>query len=358
MKTKLVYVVTCAEDAKYIEQTLVAVWSARYHNPDAHIVLITDDETDKLFVGKRAEILNYISEKVVVPFEDKSLNPGYRSRWLKTSVRNLIKGDYLFIDCDTIVQKSLAEIDNFECEVGASLESNLKVCDFCDDLYRFTGNKLAVVGVDITKEEFYYCSGVMYVKDTPKAYELYKRWHEVWEESHANVSILDQPALTRANVEMGHIIQRIPDAYNCILFTHPASLREAYILHISVFKEPSSLFSLRVLKYIRENGLADKELQEMILKPWTTIMPFDYILKHSTWRERHQWRNALAKTWGWYGKHIDATYADFNTGMHLQKVISYLLKNGLRKSAFGLYMLEKRMHLKGKNITPNRLLKE
>ena len=130
MKTKLVYVLTCAPEGNYIEQALMSVWSARHWNPDAHIVLITDNLTDQLFVGKRAEILDYISEKIVVPFEDDSLSMVYRSRWLKTSVRQLIKGDFLFIDCDTIVCKSLAGGDSFDKEICAVRDSNV---DFKDD---------------------------------------------------------------------------------------------------------------------------------------------------------------------------------------------------------------------------------
>ena len=66
MKTKLVYVLTCAPDKHYIEQAHISLFSARYHNPDAHIVLIVDQSTDALFVGKRADLLQYLSEKIVV----------------------------------------------------------------------------------------------------------------------------------------------------------------------------------------------------------------------------------------------------------------------------------------------------
>jgi hypothetical protein len=57
MKTKLVYVLTCAKEATYIEQALISIWSARYHNPDAHIVMLVNDKTNGLLVRKRAEVL-------------------------------------------------------------------------------------------------------------------------------------------------------------------------------------------------------------------------------------------------------------------------------------------------------------
>lgn len=70
MKTKLVYVLTCAPEATYIEQALMAVSSARYLNPTAHIVLLTDDKTSSILHagGPRVEILRYISEEKVTRF--------------------------------------------------------------------------------------------------------------------------------------------------------------------------------------------------------------------------------------------------------------------------------------------------
>ena len=78
MQTKLVYVLTCASEKHYIEQALIAVFSARHWNPEACIVLLVDDKTDALLVGKRSEILDYVSEKIVVPFENATLSPMYR----------------------------------------------------------------------------------------------------------------------------------------------------------------------------------------------------------------------------------------------------------------------------------------
>ena len=136
MKTKLVYVLTCSPDDHYIEQALMAVYSARHWNPDAHIVLLVDDLTDKLLINQRADIISYVSEKIVIPFDTQSLSMADRSRLIKTAVRNFISGDFLFFDCDTITQKPLKEIDSFKCEVGAVPESHLKVADFCDSLFQ------------------------------------------------------------------------------------------------------------------------------------------------------------------------------------------------------------------------------
>lgn len=288
MITKLVYVLTCAPEANYIEQALMSVWSARHWNPDAHIVLITDNLTNQLFVGKRAEILDYISEKIVVPFEDDSLSMAYRSRWLKTSVRQLIKGDFLFIDCDTIICKSLAEVDSFDCEVGAVYESHLPIKDWHPGLLQAANDKCNLLGIDLTKEPEYYSSGVLYVKDTTKAHKLFNHWHAAWLDGVEKGSGIDQPALAKANKTMRYIIQQIPDTYNCILFTRVPFYEEAHILHIASYRNPSWLFASDCLSYVLKHGLEDW-LKKIILEPCTTFFPFDYNILHSTIFQRLKW---------------------------------------------------------------------
>ena len=346
MKTKLVYVLTCALEATYIEQALMAVFSARYWNQDAHIVLMVDDKTDALLTGKRGEILNYISEKIVVPFEDESLTPMFRSRWIKTQVRQLIKGDFLFVDSDTICQRPLSDIDNFDCEVGAVLESHLPVSEFCDALHRSAQNANEIIGVDIDAEKLYYSSGVLLVKDTRKTHKLYELWHRYWKEGNDIGLKIDQPSLAKANRETGHIIQQIPDSYNCILFTRPPFVREAHILHIAAYQNPSFLFTNKVLNYVKENGIGNEWLQKMILNPCATMMPFDYNLKHSTCKERHLWRRELTDIWREYGKNIDSKYTDFPMPSSMRKYVVWLLQHKMVAIAIWQYMVWRKIHMK------------
>ena len=356
MKTKLVYVLTCAPDATYIEQALMAVWSARHWNPDAHIVLMTDDKTDALLTGKRGEINNYISEKIVVPFEDASLTPMYRSRWIKTQVRQMIDGDFLFVDSDTICQRSLSDIDNFECEVGAVLESHLPVNEFCEALHKTAQNLCATIGVDIGAEQFYFSSGVLLVRDTENTHRLYELWHLYWKEGIEKGRKIDQPSLAKANREMGHIFKQMPDTYNCILFTRPPFVRDAHILHIAAYQNPSFLFTDKVLNYVRENGIENEWLQKMILNPCATMMPFDYNIKHSTNKDRRLWRKELTEAWKGYGETIDATF-DVNADMRLKSRDVKLMNRGRIGLAIWLHLSERYIRLIRKNVKPNNCQK-
>ena len=341
MKTKLVYVLTCAPEGNYIEQALMSIWSARYHNPDAHIVLLTDDKTDLLLTSKRGELMNYVTDKIVVPFENECLSMMYRSRWIKTSVRELVAGDFLFIDCDTIVCRSLSDVDSFECEVGAVLESHLLVEDFGDGLRKAATDANRRIGVDLDAEKEYFSSGVLYVKDTPQTHSLYHHWHECWLESIQLGLPIDQPSLAKSNREAGHIIRKIPDTYNCILFTQNTFTDNAQILHIASYRNPSFLFTEKVFRLLKEEGLVCW-VKECLLHPCDSFLPFDYVVKHSSLKERITWIKSIAST----SKTIRINFPVLIEGFPMQSsvkgVVRWLFMHKFHKLGALIWMLWKR----------------
>ena len=269
MQTKLVYVLTCEEEDTYIEQALISIYSARYHNPSAYIVLLVDDLTDKLLIGKRAEVLEYISEKLVfdLPIAMKMLE---RSRWLKTQVRLLIKGDFLFIDTDTIITHTLDNIDNFPNPIGAVLDSHMTLDKYSLDVYDRLKSRLNIVNVDISKEKYYFSSGVMYVKDSIITHKLYEKWFNYWFEGLSFPFIGDQPYLCKANIELNHIITELSEKWNCVMYTYPEFDLDAYILHFSPYNNRCFLFDNNCLNQIRKLGLED--FKPMIICPQKTYI--------------------------------------------------------------------------------------
>lgn len=296
MKTKLVYVLTCAPEATYIEQALMAIFSARHWNPDAWIVLLTDDKTSALMHDRgshRGELLQYISEEIVSTF-DADKNMMYRSRWIKTMVRELVSGDFLFIDCDTICCRSLADVDSFDCKVGAVLESHLTIAELNPQMQSEIEEKASLVGWSLKNETKYFSSGVIYAKDVEEVHSLYGCWHETWATGVKCGINIDQPTLAKANIDCGHIIQMIPDSYNCILFTEPQNTPNAHILHVAAFRNPSFLFEAKTLNFIKENGLNDW-LKKQVLNPCNSFRPFDYEIFQSNIFQRIKWIFRMAK---------------------------------------------------------------
>ncbi len=120
MKTKIVYLVVGGENDIYISQTMVAAYTARKYNPDVEILLVVDKTTSDVIDKKIQKIKGVVTEIVVVDCPC-DLNNMQKSRYLKTTLRKNIKGDFLFIDSDTVVTCDLSEIDNINASRGVRL---------------------------------------------------------------------------------------------------------------------------------------------------------------------------------------------------------------------------------------------
>lgn len=322
MQTKLVYVLTCAPEATYIEQALISIWSARYHNPDAHIVLLVDDKTNELLVGKRAEVLEYVTEKVVVRIPNE-FNLMQASRWLKTSVRNIIDGDFLFVDCDTVITQSLEDIDNFECEIGAVLDTHRPMSKLRPQEQRNIMLFAEKCGWDFNGLEYYRSSGVLFVRDTRATHEFYSLWHKNYLHSSKCDVNIDQISFERTSQELP-LIRHIDDTWNTIMFIRPRFIEQAKIIHFASLNNNSFLFSKRVLQYIRENGLTPY-LKYYILHPLQSYLP--YMKKCYIGLQFFKTVNVVAKGVCHYAEEIDANFTDLTIPHRIAPWIMKLLRN-------------------------------
>lgn len=232
MKTKFVYVVASSSEDIYLEQAIVSAWSLRYHNPEAHIVLVCDQDTRILLDrGWQKEYLSLFSELKICQFDARQTFME-RSRQMKTSLRSLISGDFLYLDTDTIVCRELSFIDNFTFDLGFVLDNN---CIFDKYLIRerVISQMKRCFNIDVSEEKEYYNGGVCYVKDTGVAHSFYARWYENWlyEKDHSN-SMKDQLPLMKTNIDMGHVITEMNGIMNCQVVASIRHLHEAAIVHI------------------------------------------------------------------------------------------------------------------------------
>lgn len=79
---KYVYVLTSKGNDYYIEECMISMLSLKRYNPDAQIVLLIDDMTEKLLVGFRDKVRT-IASQVIVEQYDETVTQKVQSRLLK-----------------------------------------------------------------------------------------------------------------------------------------------------------------------------------------------------------------------------------------------------------------------------------
>lgn len=263
MKTKIVY--TCINNnAKYYgEQMLISAYSVKLYNPNANIVLITDNETDSFFKSNLSILYTYLSEVIVLNFENE-ISPMERSRKLKTSIRNIVKGDYLFVDTDTIITGSLSELDTLnypimavkDVHVNGIIEHNFKIKIL--DYLRKVGWS------DFDERALYFNSGVMFVKDIPETHVFYKEWQSNWESFIKKGVVVDQIPLAKTNMKY-KLIHELDGIWNCQIMQNGIRyFQNAKIIHYYTGEGIYYFNDKNVYNCIRKSGQLNNEIKKNI----------------------------------------------------------------------------------------------
>lgn len=276
MKTQIVYVLVSLENDVFLEELWVSVWSLRRYEPDVKVNVIVDEPTAKR-VKANVELMALITNVVVADVPEK-YTPKERSREIKTRIRELIKGDFFYIDTDTVICKSLSDIDNCECDVAGIPDSNVFLKDnpFVGGMI---GSVKEIFGSDVSNCEYLINGGVIYAKDNEVAHELFRRWNKNWTYScFKKGNSQDQPALWQSNHEMGNVIKLLSDVYNsqvAMSLQYFADAAIVHFLHMNFIPDQSysPYLSLKIYKDIKSIGCLTPEIKDLIINCKSSFAP-------------------------------------------------------------------------------------
>ncbi|MBD5338192.1 MAG: hypothetical protein HDR98_03625 [Bacteroides sp.] len=276
MKTKILYIITSEPQDIYLEQLHVSIASARKYIPKAHITILMDKKTHENIISSKRKFQIERADEIIVIDLDPSMSAQKRSRILKTGARKYIKGDFLFIDCDTIITKDLSDIDNCEFELAACWDTHTL---FKDNPYRrMCLSHTSKLGYDISNEEVYFNTGVILARDTPLVHKFYTLWNQNYLSGFKQGVTMDQPSFAITNITLDHVVQTLPDIWNCELKHGIKYLKDAKIVHYLCTNIPNlpgeELFILnnrRVLEKIKEDGRIPASIMATIDDPFQGI---------------------------------------------------------------------------------------
>ena len=267
MKTKIVYTVVSDETDIFIEQALLSIFSLKKHNPDAFVELVIDQATNESINGKRCEIKKHISKLTVVEVPN-NYNKGQRSRWIKTNLRNLIEGDFLFIDTDTIITDSLEEIDDFDGDIGAVKDKHatVKHNKDKDKLLLWSKQDSWTYSEDLV----YFNSGVMFVRDCEFSHDFFREWNKRWQICATQHNrFFDQSLFAATNEFFQYPIKELAGEWNCQPTNGLSFFCKAKIIHYWGYNRKDyawMFYDKNLIKSIKESGYISKEISDLVDK--------------------------------------------------------------------------------------------
>ena len=271
MNTKLLYVVVSSYNDFYLEQAYLSMFSAKKFNDDCHISLLVDSITYESFIDSRKK-LTQLADEIIIADIERSLPSHYRSRLLKTGARKHISGDFLFIDSDTIIVKRLDDIDSLTGSIYACMDSHALLAQ--NPYKRRILHDVKMLGHNLSDEDLYFNSGVIYVKDNEESHQFYKLWESLYIKGKCDGVSMDQPSFCVANLQMGKLIKILPDEWNCELKHGVRFLNSAKIIHYlctNISKDnEKQVFILnesKIFDSIKNNGEIPPSVENCIENP-------------------------------------------------------------------------------------------
>lgn len=269
---QVVYVLICNDSNFFYEQFLISVTSLKFQMKNVEIVVLTDEDTNEYLKNTHSEIEELVSCINVYSMPEQYAMKD-RSRALKTQMRNLIKGDFLYIDCDTLICEPLDAISKISFS-AAVLDNHNTVSN---NIWEFR-NLIKMAdryGFSVGYHNCHYNTGVLWCKDNAKTRFFFEEWHHLWEAMNQKGIVIDQPSFNEINNRMNGVFQEIDGKWNCQIRCGLPFLADAKIIHYFASNNEKNLerkFSYyfadtRIYKNIRDSKYISKDIQSFIAKP-------------------------------------------------------------------------------------------
>jgi hypothetical protein len=236
------YALTSSGRDDYARMAYVSAELVRRVYPSAQITVIVDEVTEAALVRERARIVNAADE--VVRVQTGLERPVDRSRVLKTTLRQTVRGDFLFLDTDALV---IDRMDRMFCgrpHMAAVLDRHEITLGYV--FPKHAAEYSARFGWRSPLPR-YFNSGVVFWADTPLVHrfgeEYHRRWRMIYE---ATGDHRDQAAFNSALDALEVPVRVMPPRFNAMVelssrfcwgaavfhyFTNGGSPRPGTLLH-------------------------------------------------------------------------------------------------------------------------------
>jgi hypothetical protein len=214
-----------ADTLHFVEMTRLSALSVSLRVPGAEIVVYVDVETEARLRHRLDAVFDGLAAVRVIDTGGGSA--AYRNRFIRTSLRNLLDGPFLYLDGDTLVRTDIRDAFANDGDIALVINHN-------DPDMTTPANEAALMRRCgwAEPEGPYYNAGVQFWSDTATARKAGARYHAAWRELTARTGLAnDQQAFNHAVAAEGLAVRLLPSAYNAQLDCRMGPAFEARVWH-------------------------------------------------------------------------------------------------------------------------------
>jgi len=261
------------DDPVFADLVAISASCVRRIYPTCRITILTDDDSWKNIARARRRLSDIASKIRSVGKIEGS--PRLRSRFVKTQARNMLEGDFLYLDADTVPVSEFAAL--FECEAAFAAAIDRNRVNPQGGFPAWVVPEFERLGWQ-HPTKLYLNSGILFWKDCKAARALGLLWHENWLRYNATVeNPADQPAFNHSIDALGIEPKVMDDVFNARVGVSPEFARGARIYHfLSGDERAEGTFIDAVLQRYRVTGGVDFSLIDAAVArghPWIGQVP-------------------------------------------------------------------------------------
>lgn len=257
MRLPIWYVLASNGEREHRDLVLASARTLRHVDRACRLGLALDPESAESAVREGVSLGELFDEVRI----DRSGEPSAmeRSRSIKVRLRLETRGDFCYVDSDTLAVRPLNIFPTLATGVGM-------VPDFIPGYARRFGPpesaraKFERIGWPFPVPR-YFNGGVIVWRDRADAYSLAETWYRNWRTSVAAGVPQDQPALGHSDRELGGVVSELPKAFNAQVRAWPGFARNAAIWHFFYSQADNQPDANSILDVLLQDVARDQPLR-------------------------------------------------------------------------------------------------
>lgn len=251
------FVLAAKDLGLYADMAAVAALAVRRLHPQARIILVTDEPTARAIDHGSHALGNIANEIIVQPTGTD--DPIVSSRRLRTVLRQLVKGDYLYLDNDAIAVRPLDREWPEGADLALARDRNLRGVP--PGALPDNEKLRAKLGWEFPPDH-YFNSGVIFVRDTAATHAFYAEWHRRWQQTLSLGIWKDQPSLNSAIAAGFATVSILPDRDNWATHSTAMLRGRARIFHFWASAHDGEIPTVTLLGHLIARFQRDGVLDE------------------------------------------------------------------------------------------------
>jgi hypothetical protein len=214
----------------------LSVQSVRRIHSDSRIVLFCDVATHAALRREFPVLLDALDG--VIDESIEGTDQRFRSRYLKSRIREAISGDLIFLDVDTLAVRPFDDIAGGPWDLAAVQDRNHH-CPIRPCFPHWRARDYERLGWQYPLPKFFN-SGVMFWRDNASTRKLSELWQRLLRELvQSGLTAEDQFALNSALCRLPELhVHELDTSYNAMIAAHPRHARRARVYHFFAGNTP------------------------------------------------------------------------------------------------------------------------